>query len=1359
MTLLLLTMKLFTLTLVWISLVTAAHAQQLPTALKDWTDWVTWEDHHTQGPVLYHDAKTHIAVWPSVLDIKATEQGAAFTLKAKVYKGGEFFLPGDTDCWPQRVQVNDTVATVLSRNGLPCLELKPSTSNEVTLTGKFEWKEMPQRVQIPPNIGLLELTLKGQKVDLPVWDQGGMLWLQRASKETTDKDFLSKQVYRLIEDGSPQWLRTLVELSVSGKSREEVLGHVLPEGWQLCSVDGPIPCAVDDTGLMKAQVRPGKWLVNLTAYRTTPVTTMCYAEGKKPMTEDELVGLQNLPGFRVIEITGLTAVDVTQTTYPEQWRQFPLYLWPSNQSFQIQENMRGMGMKKPPGIQIKRQFWLDEDGQTFTYQDDITGSGQQTWRLDVAEGLQLGAVKSAGTGQLITKNPLTGMQGIEIRARNLELQAVGRMPKQSKLSAVGWKSDAESVNTELNLPPGWRLLAVLGADWSHGDWLTAWSLYDVFLLLIFSLALTRMYGFLTGLVAFVGFIISYHEIGAPRYAWLLVVIALAAVQYVKSGALAGWLIRFQWVAVGLLVLNALPYVVQQIQQAIYPQLEPHRYTHRAYNKYDDTDPFSAEALPTARTSYDAIDSRPRNTEDLKYSDASKKEKLFNSKQNLLYDNKAKIQTGPAIPQWQWREAAYGWNGPVAAGEQVKLLLIPGGIQRLLCLLRVISLLALLALLLRKRATTPPTSSAPHEKPDTASQLSASAATIMAFLCIGLGSVAQAQTPSPELLNQLKERLQEQVANLPSLAEIPQVALKLQERVLKMEAEIHTFQDVAVPLPGMLPSWSPVEVTVDGTAATVARKDGYLWVALPTGTHRVQTEGLLAPGAEWQWSFLLRPRQVIIDAPGWTVTGVKPTGVPEDQVFFVQQNQTVSTEAAYDRKDFNPVLRVEREIELGLIWQVRTKVTRLSPTGKAISMSLPLLPQERVLSANANINDNRLQVALGAQEECVEWDSEMTMQASLSLEAEKSSQWVERWKLTTSPVWNLQTSGLAPVFEMSDTELLPVWTPWPGEKVELKISRPEPVQGETTTVRKVTQKTNIGERQRSTSLVLDVQASLGDDFTLELPSNAEITKLAVRGQETPVRKDGAKLIIPLRPGDQKLELNWKTPEALRLKSTTDSIKLPVQAANISTSINMPASRWLLWASGPLRGPAVRFWGLTFATILFSLILSKLPYSPLSFLQWTLLLLGFLQLPLFIGAGVAAWFFLIAWRGKAGHTALPSIIFRLLQLALIFGAGLVLIFMLSVVHQGLLGRPEMFVSGMNSTTSQLNWFLDHTRENALPQPLVYSVSIWWYRIFMLFWALWLARSILLWIPWAYQQLLAGSFWKSRLQKTEDLPPPLP
>ncbi|MFN7565310.1 MAG: hypothetical protein ACK5TH_26350, partial [Prosthecobacter sp.] len=582
----------------------------------------------------------------------------------------------------------------------------------------------------------------------------------------------------------------------------------------------------------------------------------------------------------------------------------------------------------------------------------------------------------------------------------------------------------------MNLPPGWRLLAVFGADWSRGDWLTSWSLFDVFLLLIVTLAVWKAWGWKTALIGLLGLLLAYHETGAPRYTWIILVAVFAAAKWVPENAppLVQRIVNgIKIVVLVLFALNATPFITQQIQQAIYPQLEPYRTTWEDYAGWANA---PASPAPVAQEA-DGIRERvagAMNSIDVSNNRYEQKPSKFDLKSNLFYDTKAKIQTGPAVPQWKWREVSFGWRGPVSAEEKISLWLIPCTLERVITLLRLAFMLGLVWLLLGKGKELPkwPGSkgrdgTAPHPSPLPESEpmpqttrslgeresefslapaqgmentsatfrgegrgegpsLGLRLATTLVFLL--LTSHASAQIPSKEMLDELRERVLSLRPQDPQRAEIPQVRLKLQGHRLEMEIEIHASEIVAVPLPGKLPAWSPLSV---GEAVTL-RHEGYLWVLATPGVQTVKITGLIPPGAEWQWSFLLKPRQVQIDAAGWTVTGLKPNGVPEDQVFFVEQNRSASAEAAYDQKDFFPVVRIERELELGLIWQVRTKVTRLSPTGKAISLSVPLLAAERVMSAGMNADKGRIEVRFGAADEEVSWESELAPVPDLTLKA-------------------------------------------------------------------------------------------------------------------------------------------------------------------------------------------------------------------------------------------------------------------------------------------------------------------------------------------------------------------------------------
>jgi len=1314
---------------------------RIPEPLRAWEGWVLWGQDHRDCPTPYNAPDKHFCLWPSRLALDVRADGARFDFSVSVFGESWAPLPGSGDHWPQGVKSDGAPVPVVEHDGHPGVKLQAGTHR---IEGGFVWKKIPQTIALPAAVGMIALTLDGKPVESPVWDAAGQLWLERnAASGEADKDFLSVKLFAELEDGIPLWLHGEVELIVSGKSREETLGAVLPAGWKLASLDGPIPVAVDENGQMKAQVRPGKWTVKYSAFRLDNPKEFRFAPGLKPAAPNELVAFRSRPDFRMVEIAGSLSVDVSQIAFPQQWRELPVYRWDTATPFRIEERMRGMGIQKPAGLNITREWWLDENGNAFTFRDRLAGQMQEIWRLDAADGQDLGSVRSDGNGQLITRSPLNGAPGVEIRTRTVNIEATGRMPRSGKISASGWQADAEALRVTLNLPPGWRLFALFGADWVKGDWLTSWTLLDLFLLLIFSLAVGKLWGWRVAVLAFVAFGLAYHEPGAPRYIWLCLLVPLSLLRVVRDGWGRRILLAGKWIITAAFVFVVVPFASRQVQQAIYPQMEhpslvetPAAFGVASKSGVDAEPQALAGAVPNAPA--------PQASDSFSWASRKRVDQLDKAKDisNLKYDTKARIQTGPGVPDWTWRSVSFGWNGPVTASQEVHPVMVPITVERLLSVLRVALILGLAGILLRGgRAALP------------AAGLPSALVALLLFL-----PAANAQMPDENLLNTLRARLTEKSDAYPNAAAIPQATLRLTGNRLEMDVEINAAIAVAVPLPGRLPAWSPVSVSLDGKpASALRREDGYLWIPVPQGVHQVKVTGLLPDVSDWEWTFLLKPRSVAIEAPEWTVNGVSAGGVPDQQVFFSKILKSAPGEAAYDRQEFTALASVERRIELGLIWQVRTTVTRLSPGGKALALRVPLLEGENVLTSNAQIKDGLIEVRLGAQQAAFQWESELSPSTSLSLAAGASDSWAEVWQLVASPVWNVTISGLPPVFEPGNPDLVPVWHPWPGESVKLGISRPDAIPGATVTVEKAAHTVTLGMRQATSSLNLGLRCSLGEDFSITLPSYAEVSSLTLNGAAIPVRMDSRNLIVPLRPGEQAVQVEWKTNEPLGNRSRVEQVKLPVGSANINTVVNIPDSRWVLWADGPLRGPAVRFWVVLACSLIAAGMLGRLSSSPLCTREWMLLGIGLTQVPLPAALLVVGWLFYLSWRGSDSYIKLPAWGFNLLQLALIALTATALGVFVAVVAEGLLGNPEMFIAGNGSTRSALQWYQARCTE-ALPQPGCVSVSIWWFRLLMLVWALWLAAALIRWLRLAWVRFSTGGCFRRDAKKKPAVPPPL-
>ncbi|MEM7699095.1 MAG: hypothetical protein AAF236_11900 [Verrucomicrobiota bacterium] len=1322
--------------------------EDLPDALKPWRDWVLWDHPDLSAAPLYSDASTRIAIWPSVLNLDATANGAAFTVSGISLGKGWLALPGSSNFWPREVRVSGEPVVVLERQGQAAVKLSPGAFE---ISGVFLWDQMPQQLPIPMAYGRISLQVNGSPVELPNWGANGNLWLKRSREsEAEEQAFLETRIDRLLKDGSPLGLETRIELSVTGKSREEIIGTVIPEGWQISSVRSAIPSAIEPSGLLRAQVRAGKWVIEVDAFRTDPVSTVAYADGVEPVVDRELIGFVAAPDFRIVELQKITQVDASQTNYHEPWRRYPVYRWDPSAPFVIEEKLRGMGLQQPAGLSIEREFWLDGESDLLTFRDRISGSAQQTWRLDVSPGQALGAARMSGEGQLITQNPVTGASGLEIRDRSISIDAVGRIDGANRFPASGWEASVDQCSAKMHLPPGWRVLALFGSEWVEGDWLTNWTLLDLFVLLVFTMAVLKLWGWIPAAIAFFGFGMAFHEPGAPKYLWLVLLVPLAILKTPIQGVAKQVVEVGKWVALVILLIVMVPFVAGQLQGVVYPQLE---------NDGKSRGPgVMARALDYSASVAESSASYPQSR--------AVTPKKAAAAANLQQDEQALIQTGPAIPTWKWREIKFGWRGPVVPSEEVRVLLISPGWQRVVTIARVGLLILLLGVLLsgstgfgwikRKRRL----SDAPAAKG------TAAVVALSGILSLSATSDALAEDfPTPELLDQLEMRLTESSDAFPGAAEIPSAQIKLQQNRLSINAVVHLAEACAVPIPGQLAAWSPVSVQVNGeSAVAVVRRDGFLWVLLEAGVNQVSVSGLVPNANEWELGFQLRPRSLSVEAPDWTVTGLKANSVPEDQILFSRKVSDVSAEAAYDRSDLESVVRVERVLEIGLDWQVNTTVRRLSPKGRAVALNIPLLPGERVLSSQVSVNDGVASVQLSSNADARSWRSELPKTDSIALQASESSNWVERWQVQASPVWNVRYEGLDPIYEQTSSALAPIWRPWPGETTTLQLSRPAAIEGETVTIRQVEHIIVIGSRQRTSTLRLDLQASLGQDLPMALDPAAEITRLTVKTPDSntpaaqPVRRDGDALVLPIKPGEQSIELQWKLPQKIGLHETADQLSLPVEGANVSTRIELPSSRWVLWTHGPLRGPAVTIWSLVLLALIGAFILGRFRLSPLRSYEWALLIIGLTQVHPASALFVIGWFFVIAWRGSKRGQAISTLPFNFLQLVILLASLPVVIIVIAALHRGLLGTPLMMVEGNGSRATWLNWFAQRA-EATLPEPGVFSVSIWYYRLLMLGWALWLAVSAVRWVRWGWQQMTTEVFWKKGEKKSKSKPPAIP
>jgi hypothetical protein len=157
------------------------------------------------------------------------------------------------------------------------------------------------------------------------------------------------------------------------------------------------------------------------------------------------------------------------------------------------------------------------------------------------------------------------------------------------------------------------------------------------------------------------------------------------------------------------------------------------------------------------------------------------------------------------------------------------------------------------------------------------------------------------------------------------------------------------------------------------------------------------------------------------------------------------------------------------------------------------------------------------------------------------------------------------------------------------------------------------------------------------------------------------------------------------------------------------------------------------------VVVAVVLGSRVDSPLRRWEWVLLAIGLTQVSAFASVLFVVWLFSIPARERMNTQGFSGWKLKLLQVGHIILTVLALSVLISVVAAGLLGTPRMFIVGNESSDYSLQWFTPMSGGD-LPRPWIFSISIWFYRLMMLLWALWLANSLLRWLL---------QWWKSMVQ----------
>jgi hypothetical protein len=1249
------------------------------------------------------------------------------------------------------VTINGVVAAVVARDGIPQVRTSEGT---LGIAGNFTWAKRPESLPIPAQTGLVSLNLDGHKVEQADRPDDAV-WLGKRREGEMAQE-LEIQVYRLLSDGIPATLLTRLNLQVAGDAREETLPKVLPQGFEPMSLQSELPAQIGADGRMRIQVRAGSWTVRVVARADTDLGKVAVPDAQGAWPKQEVWSYATDDRLRVAALEGGEGIDPAQANVPQDWRRYPSYRIASGGTLQITERSRGMSPQEVNHLKLQRELYLDFAREGFTVIDQISGQMRSGWRLDMRSPYRLMRAASGARNLLVTQANGAALTGVELRAPVLSLMTVARIGSPGgTMPASGWNERFDHVAGVLNLPPGHRLLAALGADGAPDSWVERWGLLDLFLLSLTSVIALRLFGWVYAVLTFAAVTLVNQDNQLLVWLILFVLLAAVALRSAPTGwprSLATWTRNLM---LGALLVTSVPFAVTQLRFALYPQLaDPGGLT------LDERVAVAQLAAPARER---AVAAPPPNftpaPNSANYVPPPQFEEVIVTGGRKSVESGISIRTpqerfapgtlvqaGPGVPRWHYAAYPFNWSGPVDAAQTVHFLVLSPWLVGVWRVLGVALLVALFTRLIRGSGEL----KAAWRR--LFSMRGAAASSVLLILaCTMLCTPSHAySTPDTELLKDLKTRWSRPPKCVPSCAEIMAARVVLTPATLEAGFDVAALSSVAVALPTAGQRFDPDAIAVDGIPVTGVYRDSeqQIWIALKPGAHAVKLSGRLPAADSIQLLFPQVPRVISVSGDGWDVAGINGGRLLGNTIELLRRRMAGhDADAPQGSSQFAPYVRIRREFALDLDWSVQTTVERLAPEKGGFTLEIPLLTGESVLTNGIETNGGtRVSAGFDTGASEFSWRSGLSHNDTLTLTAAKDKPWSEAWIFRVSPMWQIVFAGVPAV--MPENLRSEDWTfeyfPRAGETLTLNISHPSAAKGGTLAVDNVGLEYDVGKRSTNAILQFSYRSTRGDRHSVKLPAAARVTAVTVDGQNIPVRAEKGELPLALLPGAHRVQINWQSDDGTALLTRPPRVDLEVPSSNIGTVVRVPGDRWVLYAGGSGVGPVILYWGELIVFFLLAVLLGRMRRAPLRTYEWLILGLGLSTFSWSALLLFAIWIFAMRWREEIAVEQLSAWKFNLLQAVLIILSLAAVVSLVAAIPYGLLASPDMRVAGVGQQANELSWFNDQAA-GELPIQWVLSLSLWWYKAAMLMWALWLAFALVRWLPIAWRAIGTGGFWR--------------
>jgi len=891
----------------------------------------------------------------------------------------------------------------------------------------------------------------------------------------------------------------------------------------------------------------------------------------------------------------------------------------------------------------------------------------------------------------------------------------------------------------------------------------------------------KFFGLIASGFALITLILGYHESHMPTFLWLNLIASISIVDKITKPS---WLKAFniyRWISVGLLLLTLLPFVAQQIRYTLHPQLEMSRSITFSLSDTASMRPKNPINIAVAELEqYDDFQDNEIKRRTRKIAKASsviitalrtQRAELDNS-----YEQGAIIQAGKGKPNWQWKQAGYGWNGPVEGDEQVSLHILTTNWVRLLrVMLIVFSLLWLLTILskgfnIKSGMKEILDNTNNGKKRATKNKTLANTASIGLAIFLGISSfsvsekISAKEYPSEALLTELHSRLYPKPVCAPNCVSVANAKMTINGLAVALELSYQSGAELASLLPDS-DDWNIEAISVNGKATNALwRNKSGQWLPLKAGLSNVKIIAHLKIKSDLVIRFPEKPLRLTHKIKGWELSGVSNQKLSGNSIQLTRvepmvkagsdkaSNSGLRKNQPYEQS-IADLLLLTRKFHFGSQWRLTTQVTRQAPQKGTITTKIPLLSFEHPLQNTDKIKNGLMHLVLPNNTYSKRWDSIIKSESkndtgseSFELIALDDPSISESWEILVFPNWNIEVSGIPAVFPNTyspDDYWIYQYYPRAGEKLTFKLSKPPAVLGESVAITKISQSHAISQRKTTTSIQINYQATRAEPLIIDIGDH-QIKSVKQDQVKINLAKVDGKITVGLKPGEHQIELLIEASIPVDFKRVIKSIKIGRDFSNLTSQVNLPDNRWLLSASGAGYGPAILYWGELIFFLLLAIGLSRLSFSPLNYWQWLILGLGMSTFSWPALALVAIWLLASQWkRENKDSISQRAVLGNWLTVVSTVFAVLALV---GAVPFGLLQSPDMGVAGNGSYGNSLIWFLDQGKDS-LGDIVLYTLPLWIYKVLMLLWATWLSFSLIKWLSWILKDLTDAKFKKEK------------